>query len=259
MKLSPQPTPLTDRLRPYWECRGQPPPISRSSRSAKVHPATDAGDEANIEIVRSNRALLWIAIGRIPDAESELTAIIDEAGDRPLPSALASPALAAEGRGAFAEAARRCARVAAADVDYGASADVRLLRARLDAHAGCFEAAIEAARNTLQDADRADSPLIATEAGNSLAEILAAAVATGAREVTVLTDAGRFAVEAGVIADAVGDRAETARTLATCAEIARLRSQTARADDLAAHAGAIYRDIGHRLGSGFPADPDASS
>lgn len=125
--------------------------------------------------------------------------------------------------------------------------------------AGCFVAAIETTRLRLKVADRSGSPLIATEAGNSLAKILVAAVAAGAREATALTDAERFAVEAGVIADAAGDRAETARTLATCAEIARLRGETAHAEDLTARAGAIYREIGHRLGSEFPADPDASS
>ncbi|WP_074694551.1 hypothetical protein [Microbacterium testaceum] len=105
--------------------------------------ATDAGEKVNIAIVRSNRALLWIAIGRIPDTERELTAIIDAAGHRALSSALASLALAAEARrGAFAQAARRWDRVAAADVDYAASADVRLLRARIDARAGRFKAAI---------------------------------------------------------------------------------------------------------------------
>lgn len=211
--------------------------------------ALDAGDDVNIEIVRANRALLWIATGRITDAEDELTAIIAAAGARPLPSALSALAQAAEARGDFASATERCDCVAAADVDYAASADVRLLRARLDARAGRFDEAIDVAAQALQDADRAGSPLIATEAGNSLAEILVAAVTAGARPSSALSDAERYAVEAGVIAEAVGDHAEAARTLTTCAAISRLRGDISRADEFASRARSIYRRIGHRLGA----------
>jgi tetratricopeptide (TPR) repeat protein len=219
------------------------------SRALEI--ATDAADDLNAGIVRANRALMWIATGRLDDAENELQSILDAAGGRSLPYVRMSLGLVAEARGDFAEAQVRRARALSATEaagEFSTSADLVLLGARLDARAGRFAEAAEAARDALRDAERAGSPLIATEAGNSLAEVIVLRASAEAVDAAPLGEAERLAGGAAETAEAVGDRAEIARSRSICSVIARMRDDKDVADALAADARRIYREIGHRLG-----------
>lgn len=89
--------------------------------------------------------------------------------------------------------------------------------------------------------------MIATEAANSLAEILVLAAASDSASPHLLAEAERHAEEARSVAEATGDRAEVARSDAILSRIAFARHD----DDAAAarsHASAqVYSAIGHRL------------
>lgn len=214
--------------------------------------AVDMADELNIGIVRANRALMWIAIGRLDDAENELQNLVDESGGRSLPYVRMSLGLVAEARGDFAAARERRERArqaAEAAGEYSTSADLTLLGARLDAHSGAFADAVNAAREALREAERAGTPLITIEAGNSLAEILVLGADAGALPLARVDEAERLAAEAAGVAEAIGDRAEIARSLATRARIAEMRGLMDAAEAFGARSRSIYREIGHRLGS----------
>jgi len=214
--------------------------------------AVGAEDELNIGIVRANRALMWISTGRLDDAEEELLSILEEARGRSLPYVRMSLGLVAEARGDFAAARARYAQAVTVSDDsgeYSTSADLALLGARLDARAGRFTEAMNAARSALNEAERAGAPLIATESGNSLAEVIVAGVTSNALPVNLLEEAQRLALEAAGTAEAVGDRAEIARGYATCGRIAAMRGDAVSAEALAARSVSLYREIGHRLGA----------
>ncbi len=135
--------------------------------------------------------------------------------------------------------------------EFATSADLDLLEARLDGRAGDLVRARTTAERTLREAERAGSPLIATEAANSLAEILVRAAtidATAAHQ--LVDDAERHAEEARSIAEATGDRAEVARSDAVLSSIAALRGDDGSAEALAAASAQLYAEIGHRLRSG---------
>jgi tetratricopeptide (TPR) repeat protein len=213
--------------------------------------ATGADDQLNMGIVRANRALLWTSTGRLDDAEAELQSILDEAGERAVLYVRMSLGLVAEARGDFASAAERLASATmamAGSVEYSAAAELALLGARLDARAGRFAQAVEVAREALRDADRAGTPLIATEARNSLAEIIISGATAQALEPSLMGEAESHASEATSIAEAVGDRAEIARGMAVLGRIAGLRGDVDTSETLAERARSIYREIGHRLG-----------
>ncbi|MCI2956807.1 tetratricopeptide repeat protein [Agromyces atrinae] len=210
--------------------------------------AAAAGDELNRRIVLTNRALLWTATGRFDEAEFSLRTLIDEAGERAMPSQRIGLAFIAEARGddeAAARLAHEAERAAAAAGEYSVSSDSLLLRARIDGRAGEADRAIESAGRVLRDAEIAGSPLIVTEAANTLAEI-----ELGAGR---LDDAERHAADAIVVAEVTGDLAELPRATMTRAGVARRRGDGATAATLEAEARAAYRAIGHRLGAAAPA------
>ena len=130
--------------------------------------------------------------------------------------------------------------------EYATSADLDLLEARIAGRAGDFARAVSSAESTLREAERAGSPLIATEAANSLAEILVQAAA-GQEGAGMLVDAERHAREARSIAEATGDRAEVARSDGILAAIADARADTAMAMVFARASAEVYAEIGHRL------------
>lgn len=207
------------------------------------------GDELNITIVRGNRALFMLAVGRLDDAERELEELLDGAGGRTLPYVRRTMALVAEARGDDARAREWIGEAldpAARSAEYGTEADLILLGARIDARAGRHAAALEAAEGALRAAERAGSPLIATEAANSLAEMLLLASRSDVDQDS-LRAAERHAREARGTAEATGDRAEVARSDRILALIALARGDEEEAEARGAAADALYRELGHRL------------
>ncbi|MDR2996677.1 MAG: tetratricopeptide repeat protein [Microbacterium sp.] len=216
---------------------------AESGYTAALAIAESVEDDINIGIVRSNRCLLLISTGTFDEAETELQDLLTASGDRAVPHLRMTKALLCEARGDDPAAAAVLVSAVATAVgadEYGPSADMVLLRARLDARAGQAEQAIAAARGAWDHANRSGSPLVATEAANTLAEIL---LGTGN-----LTDATACAEEAIGIAEATGDRAEVARGWSVLAAIASARGDGDRARDLGEVSRSLYRDIGHRLG-----------
>ncbi len=215
---------------------------AESEYAAALEIATRADDSINIDIIRGNRCLLWTATGRFDAADAELRTLLAQAGDRAVPHVRMTLALLSEARGddAGAEAiADEMSRIGAGE--YGSSADMVLLRARLDARAGRVAEAADAARAALDQAQRSGSPVVATEAANTLAEI---AFATGD-----LDSASHSAGEAIGIAEVTGDLAEVARGWGTLARIALAQGDGSAAAELASDAVRLYREIGHRLGA----------
>ncbi|MFJ6427721.1 tetratricopeptide repeat protein [Microbacterium maritypicum] len=209
------------------------------------------GDELNIAVVRGNRPLLLLAIGRLDDAEVELHGLLDESNGEPLPFVRRTLALVAEARGDDVRARELCAtamQTLATAGEYATSADLVLLHARIDGRAGDVRKAKAAAEQILREAERAGSPLIATEAANSLAEILLSANTEDAADAgAVLHEAERHAQEARSIAEATGDRAEVARSDAILSSIARVREDEESAEARAHASAQVYAEIGHRL------------
>lgn len=206
-------------------------------------------DELNVAVVRGNRPLLLLAIGRLDEAEGELLALLEESRVDSLPFVRRTLALVAEARGDDARARELCAaarQTLQVAGEYGTSADLDLLDARIAGRAGDFPRAIAAAEGALREAERAGSPLIATEAANSLAEILVLAAA-GAGPRGRLADAERHAREARSIAEATGDRAEVARSDGILAGIAEAQADTETAAAFARASAEVYAEIGHRL------------
>ncbi|CAH0124639.1 hypothetical protein SRABI76_00102 [Microbacterium oxydans] len=211
--------------------------------------AVAAGDDLNITIVRGNRALHMLAVGRLEEAEHALAELLDGSGGRSLPYVRRTMALVAEARGDDARALEWIGDAldpAQRDAEYGTAADLILLGARIDARAGRHARALEAADAALRAAERAGSPLIATEAANSLAEILLLA-ATVDRDQDSLRAAERHALEARGTAEATGDRAEVARSDRVLALIALARGDAEEAAVRGAAADALYLELGHRL------------
>ncbi|WP_435744413.1 hypothetical protein [Microbacterium sp. PMB16] len=212
--------------------------------------AVDQGDDLNVAVVRGNRPLLLLAVGRLAHAETELQTLLDESTVDSLPFVRRTLALVAEARGDDVLARRRCddalqtLKVAG---EFATTADLELLAARIDARAGLFAQARAVADRVLRDAERAGSPLIATEAANSLAEILVAEAAVSTDNSPLLAAAEQQAREARGIAEATGDRAEVARSERILASI---RDMYGAREEAAAHRTAsigLYAEIGHRL------------
>lgn len=209
------------------------------------------GDDLNVAVVRGNRPLLLLAIGRLDDAESELHELLDASGGESLPFVRRTLALVAEARGddrqasdlsAVAMQSLRTAR------EFATSADLELLDARIAGRAGDVVRARTAAERILREAERAGSPLIATEAANSLAEILVSAATRGAEDADdLLREAERHAQEARSIAEATGDRAEVARSDAILASVAQSRGDQSTVLVRAQASAQVYAEIGHRL------------
>lgn len=203
------------------------------------------GDALNTTIVRGNRALHLLAVGRLEEAESYLD-VLDAASAEPTPPfALRTRALIAEARGDDAGARVWLASALRPDGEYGTEADAALLAARIDSREGRSAAARESAERVLQAAVAAGSPLIATEAGNSLAEILLRSGDESGDAETVLL-AERRAREARGIAEATGDRAEVARSDGILAAAAAARGDADAAAGLSAASRDLYRELGHR-------------
>lgn len=211
--------------------------------------AREEADDLNVTVVRGNRPLLFLATGHLDDAEQQLQSLLDESSVDSLPFVRRTLALVAEARGDDARARALCATARQAlqtAEEFATSADLDLLEARIDGRAGDVVRAKEAAEDALRDAERAGSPLIATEAGNSLAEILVLAAARHPSD-QPLSDAERHAEEARSIAEATGDRAEVARSDAILASIAAARGDDESAAEFASASAALYAVIGHRL------------
>ncbi|MFK3679330.1 tetratricopeptide repeat protein [Microbacterium sp. NPDC090218] len=207
------------------------------------------GDELNMAVVRGNRPLLLLAIGQLEEAEAELQGLLDESRVDSLPFVRRTLALVAEARGDDQLAQTLCAtamRTLQTAGEFATSADLELLQARIDGRAGDFDDAASTAARALRDAERAGSPLIATEAANSLAEIKVRAAALGGA-IELLDDAERHAREARSIAEATGDRAEVARSDAILSSIAAARGDEDSAAALARDSARLYTAIGHRL------------
>lgn len=207
-------------------------------------------DELNVAVVRGNRPLLFLAIGHLDAADEELQELMDESNGEPLPFVRRTRALIAEARGDDLRARGLCADAMGAlqsAGEFATSADLELLGARIDGRNGQSDRARTTAQRILREAERAGSPLIATEAANSLAEILVLAAASDSASPHLLAEAERHAEEARSVAEATGDRAEVARSDAILSRIAFARHD----DDAAAarsHASAqVYSAIGHRL------------
>ena len=223
-------------------------PEAEREYAAALKIALAAGDELNSTIVRGNRALLMLAVGRLEDAERELEALLEGSGGRSLPYVRRTMALVAEAGGDDARALQWIGDAldpAPRSAEYGTEADLILLGARIDARAGRHAAALEAAEGALAAAERAGSPLIATEAANSLAEILLAARSDADRDAPRAAE--RHALEARGTAEATGDRAEVARSDRILALIAVARGDAAEAEARGAAADALYLELGHRL------------
>ena len=209
------------------------------------------GDDLNVAVVRGNRPLLLLAIGRLDDAESELHELLDASGGESLPFVRRTLALVAEARGDDRQASDLSA-VAMQSLqtarEFATSADLELLDARIAGRAGDVVRARTAAERILREAERAGSPLIATEAANSLAEILVSAATRGAEDADdLLREAERHAQEARSIAEATGDRAEVARSDAILASVARSRGDQSTVLVRAQASAQVYAEIGHRL------------
>lgn len=211
--------------------------------------ATAENDELNITIVRGNRALCMLAVGRLDDAESELEQVLAASGGRTLPYVRRTLALIAEARGDDERALHWIGEALAPSrhgAEYGTDADLILLSARIDSRAGRHASAKSAAAGALATAERAGSPLIATEAANSLAEILLAAAEAGQSHDS-LPAAEEHALEARGTAEATGDLAEVARSDRILSLIAQARGDYAEAAARGAAADRRYVDLGHRL------------
>lgn len=209
------------------------------------------GDDLNVAVVRGNRPLLLLAIGRLDDAESELHELLDASGGESLPFVRRTLALVAEARGDDRQASDLSA-VAMQSLqtarEFATSADLELLDARIAGRAGDIVRARTAAERILREAERAGSPLIATEAANSLAEILVSAATRGAEDADdLLREAERHAQEARSIAEATGDRAEVARSDAILASVAQSRGDQSTVLVRAQASAQVYAEIGHRL------------
>jgi len=209
------------------------------------------GDDLNVAVVRGNRPLLLLAIGRLDDAESELHELLDASGGESLPFVRRTLALVAEARGDDRQASDLSA-VAMQSLqtarEFATSADLELLDARIAGRAGDVVRARTAAERILREAERAGSPLIATEAANSLAEILVSAATRSAEDADdLLREAERHAQEARSIAEATGDRAEVARSDAILASVARSRGDQPTVLVRAQASAQVYAEIGHRL------------
>ncbi|MEI3845476.1 MULTISPECIES: tetratricopeptide repeat protein [unclassified Microbacterium] len=212
--------------------------------------AVEAADELNQGIVRGNRALLRLSIGELDAAEADLRTLREEGGERPLPYVLRTLALVSEARGDDASARARAdeaLRAARAAGEFSTSAELVLLGARIDARAGRHRAARAAAEGALAEAEQAGSPLIVTEAANSLGEILGQASEQAEQEQErrgLRDEAAARARQAQEIAEVTGDVAEVGRAHRTLARLARAAG---RSGEAAAHAAAA-RTIDERIG-----------
>ena len=221
-------------------------PEAERGYAAALDMAEAAGDDLNIAVVRGNRPLLLLAVGRLDEATAELEAMLAASSADALPFARRTLALVAEAQHDDELAAARCAdarRTLRIAGEFATSADLDLLAARIAARAGRTVEARAVAEQALREAERAGSPLIATEAGNSLAEILVHAAASE----TALTEAKRHAGEARSVAEATGDRAEVARSDAILGTIAAARGDDDTAATRRAASRRLYAEIGHRL------------
>ncbi|PRB19008.1 tetratricopeptide repeat protein [Microbacterium sp. MYb62] len=211
--------------------------------------ARAAGDDLNVAVVRGNRPLLLLAIGHLDEAEAELRSLLDESSVDSLPFVRRTLALVAEARGDDVRARDLCAtamQTLQIAGEFATSADLVLLAARIDGRAGDFTGAATSAAGALREAELAGSPLIATEAANSLAEILVSAVVADSSPVG-LDDAERHAQEARSIAEATGDRAEVARSDAILSSIAAARGEAEASAAFARASVQLYSEVGHRL------------
>ncbi|WP_136043768.1 MULTISPECIES: tetratricopeptide repeat protein [unclassified Microbacterium] len=226
-------------------------PEARDRYAVALRMAQEEGDDLNVAVVRGNLPLLLLATGQLDDAADELQELLDESSVDSLPFVRRTLALVAEATGDDERARELCATARQAlqtAGEFATSADLDLLEARMDGRAGDFVSARSIAERTLREAERAGSPLIATEAANSLAEILARAAASDSTAAHhLLDDAERHAAEARSIAEATGDRAEVARSDAVLSSIAALRGDHATAEILAAASTRLYAEIRHRL------------
>lgn len=226
-------------------------PEARERYAVALTMAQEEGDDLNVAVVRGNRPLLLLATGELDEAAAELEGLLDESSVDSLPFVRRTLALVAEATGddvlarELCETARQTLQIAG---EFATSADLDLLQARIDGRAGDLTSARAAAERTLRAAERAGSPLIATEAANSLAEILVRAAARESGS-PLLDHAQRHAEEARSIAEATGDRAEVARSDAVLSSIALLRGDAAAAEAYAAASAQLYAEIGHRLRS----------
>lgn len=230
--------------------------------AAALEIALAAGDELNVVIVRGNRALCLLAVGRLDEAQSELHALLDASQGRSLPYVRRTMALISEARGDDIGAREWIGDAldsSRGSGEYGTEADLVLLGARIDAREGRLAQARRAAEGVLADAERAGSPLIATEAANSLAEILLSrdSLAVVDRS-AVLAEAERHAREARGIAEATGDRAEVARSDGILARVACAAGHRSRALELASASDELYRRLGHRMAGGHDSAADTS-
>ena len=208
------------------------------------------GDELNVAVIRGNRPLLLLALGHLDEAEAELRLLLDESRVDSLPFVRRTLALVAEARGDDVLARELCATAAQTlqtSGEFATSADLDLLEARIDGRAGAVDRALGSAERTLREAERAGSPLIATEAANSLAEILVHASTAAPASESRLVEAEQHAREARSIAEATGDRAEVARSDAILSAIAAARGDETSAASLALSSARAYDAIGHRL------------
>lgn len=226
-------------------------PEAASGYAEALAIATAAADEINVGIVRANRTLLQISTGQLEDAERELAVLIAEAGERTVLHLRTTRALLREARGddtGVAAAIAEIVGLGGAPGEYGPSADLLLVRARLLSRGGRDAAAADVARRVLEDAQRSGSPLVATDAANTLAEVhLRGGDPTAAQ---------RCAREAIGTAEVTGDRAEVARGQRMLADAAALNGEVDAAASFAAASRAQYRAIGHRLAAD-PADDAA--
>ncbi len=209
------------------------------------------GDELNVAVVRGNRPLLLLAVGRLDDAEAELQELLAESGGESLPFVRRTLALVAEARGDDVHA-RELSAIAMQTLEiageFATSADLELLDARIDGRTGEFAKARVSAERILREAERAGSPLIATEAANSLAEILVSAAALDEIDAgAFLQEAQQYAQEARSIAEATGDRAEVARGDAILAAVAEACDDEESALSRSLASAQVYAEIGHRL------------
>jgi len=200
-----------------------------------------AGDEVNLAIIRSNRAMFRGAIGRTADALDD----IDE--------------LIRNGTTGFSASYLRVVRagilVAADDID-GAAVTIAECRAMLDgsegievepeldvldAHVqlarGRFDEAIARGEAALREAREVGWPLVEADALNTLAEI---GVAAGD-----LTIAGERADAALAVASAIGDPLEQARALAVHSILLEAGGDRPAADAAARHSLDLVEPIGH--------------
>ncbi|WP_136052190.1 hypothetical protein [Microbacterium sp. K36] len=222
-------------------------PEAEEGYATALRMAVAEGDDLNIAVVRGNRPLLLLAVGRLDEAEAELQELLAASNVASLPFVRRTLALVAEARGDDRLAELRCAdaaetlRVAA---EFGTSADLDLLSARIRGRRGETDSAAADAERVLAAAEQAGSPLIATEAANSLAEIL---VQGAAADATRWAHADRHAREARSVAEATGDRAEVARSDAILARAAAARGDEVEAAARRAASHRLYAALGHRL------------